>query len=342
MTTRKDITKAIWAKANEVAKDMDCSRMDAQMLHRTVMFSIDEVDYITREIFDWAARVTNEWPIVDDPTLVKRCIDIAWDAVPVIVFFLAVRLAATGEIEARSKKNKTNYYFGLLKLAHDFGLIELQKTARRNLRRIFSAIPRKMGWFHPEGDDGWIEVIDLTIAQLLKEHALDMPSTVQAMAENRFAKLYGRVKSRLVDEVRRLIHKPKEIPLRDVRVSSSPADEGLQRLAVIQLVRDAANRHGKQDARKEILLQVAALLENPELAEGSPEEIRAYVVRHIAQNRGVSDQQARRDLRDFQGFAKAEKTMQAIKDEIVALSRFRIALRQVELERIPEESSEDT
>jgi hypothetical protein len=342
MTTRKDITNAVWEKANEIAKDMDCSRLDAQTLHTMVMLSFEHVDYINREIFEWAARVTNEPPIMDDPKLVKRCTDIAWDAVPVVVFFLTVRLAAIREIEARSTLSKTNYYFGLLELAQDLGIVQLQKWARRNLHRILSAIPRKMGWRHPDGEDSWLEVIDLTIAQLLKEHVLDAPSTVQAMAENRFAKVYWRVRSRLVDEVRRLLRRPKELPLRDVAVSRSPADESLQRLDVIKLVQEAAKRCGEEHARKEILQQLEAMLENPELADGSPREIGAHVVRHIVQNRGVSEQQARRDLRDFQDFARAEKTMQVIQDEIRALSKFRIVLKQVELERIPEESSEDS
>jgi hypothetical protein len=319
---------------------MDLSGMDAQALHDAAMSAFEHLDIIKREIFDWASQVVDQRPISENPDLVNRCIDIAWKAVPITVYFRAVTIAAAREIEVRSKRNKTNYYFGLFKLARHFGIVELQQKAWRQLQRILSAIPYKSSWFHPEGKDGWLDVVNLVVTQLLNEYAsLDASSTLKGMAENRFASVYQRVKARFIDEIRRLIRKPKEIAVGDVGVSSSAADEGLQRLAVINLVGEVASRYGEKDARTEILKKVEALLENPEQIPDDPREIRAEFVRDIAQNRGVSKQQARRDLREFKEMIKADETLQSLRDDIRALGQMRIVLREVQ--RAPEVSEED-
>src|SRR6266446_6476257 len=243
MVTRKDITRAAWDMAHQFASQMDFSGMDAQALHDAAMWAFGHLDIIKHEIFDWASQVVDQPPISENPVLVEHCIDIARQAVPSWVFFRAVTIAAVREIEVRSKRNKTNYYFGLFKLAQHFGIVELQQKAWRPLRRILSNIPYKRGWSkHPEGKDGWLDVVNLAVTQLLNEYAsLGPSSTLKGMVENRFRQVYKRVTARFIDEIRRLERKPREIAIGDVGVSSSAANEGLQRLAVINLVEEWAS-----------------------------------------------------------------------------------------------------
>ena len=171
MATRKDITTAVWDKAHEVARQMDFSGMDAQGLLDAAMRAFAQLDFINAEIFDWASQVVEQPPINDNPDLVKRCIDIAWGAVPFVIFFRGVTIAAANEIEVRSKRNKINYYFGLLKLGQHFDIVELQQKAWARLQRILSAIPYKSGWFHRERKQGWLNVLNLAVPELLNEYA---------------------------------------------------------------------------------------------------------------------------------------------------------------------------
>lgn len=329
MATRKDITMAVWDKAHEVSRKLDFSGMDAQALLDAAMTAFAQLDFIKGEIFDWASQVVDEPSISENPDLVKRCIDITWEAVPIVVFYRAVTIAAAGEIEVRSKKNKTNHYFGLLKLGQHFGIVELQQKAWGKLKRILLAIPYKKGWFHPEGRDAWLDVVNLTVTQLLNQYgSLDASSTLKGMAEKSFRGVYKRVTARLTDEVRRLIGKPKEIGFADVGVRGSAPDQGLHRLAVIRLVGEVASEYGEKEV--EILRKVQDLLEHPDQIPDNPREIRAEFVRDLAQNRDVSKQQARRDLREFEELIEADETLQGVRDEIRELGRTRIVLREVQ------------
>src|ERR1700724_1113137 len=113
MVIRKDITIAMWDEAFEVADQMDFSEMDAQALLDAAMSGFRHLDYVKR-LFDWASTVVDRPPISENPYQVERYIDTAWRAVPIVVFYRAVTIAAAREIELRSKRNKTNHYFGLL------------------------------------------------------------------------------------------------------------------------------------------------------------------------------------------------------------------------------------
>jgi hypothetical protein len=329
MKTTEELGKEIHKKALELADGVDMSGVSAQTLFSTLWKTFEDVDRIQAQIFDPAVEKAKDPAVSGNPQLVKAVLNGAWMGVEVATYILGIRYAVIREVDARSRKNNTNLNFGLLKMGHDLGDMELQKKAMGHLRAILLSIPYKKGWFHPpEGREGWIGVIDQALAEQLKKFMkLDAASTLQQMAENGFANVYEDVEARLIDEIRTLGRRPREVRVPDVGsafgsvpVPGATPENKLQRLTVIKLARDLSGRFPRGSANCQILQQVGELLEDTgRIQDLDPRKIRALVVQGVAEGRGVCERQARKDVVRFEELAETDPIIRRLADEIRAI-----------------------
>lgn len=332
MKNVNEIAQDIQQEADELARLFDYSRTDAHTLVGEHLRTYEQLELLKREIFDWAIRALHDPLIRDNPERLLHCVEIVWRALRIAVYLLAVRRATIREIESRSRKNRINFNFGLLKLGHDLGDLQLQQDALAQLRGTLIAIPYRKGWFHPsEGRDGWIGIINRAVAEQVHKHAdLGLPETLERMCENGFAYIHGAVEDRLTDEVRRLARRPREIQAdNNYAFNDAPVnhDDRLQRDAIIRLARALADSNDCATVQN-VLRIVEELLANPELlGKLSARQIRALAVNELAESRGVSKQQARAYVREFEGLAHTEESVRQLAEEIRWLARRDIPLR---------------
>jgi hypothetical protein len=326
MKTGQDLFNWIHGQATEIAMTVDFSNLEAEVLISRTLSTFQDLYVFKKDVFNVAAWTLEDPSLVADSRIAKACIEIVESAVPVLVSVLTVRHALLLEFDRRSGKNKTSHFFGLLKIGHDYDDRDLQEHAIGHLRGILLAIPRKKGWFHPgEGREGWIGVIDEALAeQLTKVRDLDGVATSTYMADRKFAYVYEQVEHRLTDEVRRLALRPREVAVRDVAkafgsVPSPPEnpDQNLQRFAITRMARTISRRWPEYSASRGILECAGQVLAQPGLIENlNPREIRAMVVKLVAEDRSVSERQASKDVAKFKGLAVSNPEIRRLADEM--------------------------
>ena len=132
------------------------------------------------------------------------------------------------EIVRRVWDNKTNGYFGKLKI----GLLrndgDAQDEAMQNLYRIFGSIPWKKGWFHPERRAGIDSLTNHLVAEeLAKYEHLSLPTTLEYAMNNKFAYLHVAYERDFLDEIDKYRRRPFERYLEPgVIVDESDGSEG--------------------------------------------------------------------------------------------------------------------
>jgi hypothetical protein len=145
------------------------------------------------------------------------------------------------------------------------------------------SIAHRKGWFHPDGPEGWLGVINLTLAKQLRRCAEWTPFTVfKQMKRNRFAYLYRAIQNGLVDEVRRLIHSSREVtvPLDEEPFASLVAvrinpDREIHRQQLLRLVDSALEDVIDNPPFEVILQQMRDWVADPELMPG---DVRAELI----------------------------------------------------------------
>jgi hypothetical protein len=328
MKTVKELRQLIAKKAVTVAEELDFSAVASKTLLASLWKAFEDFDRIKREMCDESALVEKFPFLKGNPEMLRMHVRIAREGeLSSISLVLGIQYAITGEIYRRAQGNKINVNFGLLKLGHDLGDLENRDKALGHLVGILLSIPRKKGWFHVEAQEGWIDVIYVALAeQLGKLVKVDPASTLEWMMDNQFAVIYEAVEDRLTDEVRRLALRPREVSLghphnvtlafESVPAPSVNARENLQRLAVIKLVKQLSGRY-KKKGTPEILEEVVKFLEEPdETRDGTLREIRARFVKNVALKRGISQEQARKNVRNFENLAQKDEAIQHLADEI--------------------------
>src|ERR1700730_13845255 len=172
--------------------------------------------------------------------------------------------------------NRINRNFARLLLACKRGNIILQNGLVRQFHRIGLSIAHKKGWFHPDGPEGWLGVINLTLAKQLSRGAEWTPFTVfKHMKKNKFAYLYRAIQNGLVDELRRLIHSSREvtIPLDEEPFASLVAerinpDREIHRPQLLRLVDSALEDVIDNPPFEAILREVRDWVADPQLMPG--------------------------------------------------------------------------
>ena len=141
----------------------------------------------------------------------------------------------------------------------------------------------------------------------------------------------------MTDEVRKLVQQPNVQYLGGIKnftrifesVPATPVKpaDNLQRKTVIRFVRELG-RGRRGGSLPEILDEVADFLEEPEEArDGTEKEIYTRFVEKVAQVRGVSNEQARKDLRAFRVRVREDRGLQSAVREIRGLGPERQRLK---------------
>ena len=339
MTKAREIRRWIAKEALDIANGRDFSREEPKQLMALLWRSFDCLESLKKMASD-EDGILKEFPFLrDNPefleiTLREQRKALLW----YYAFMSGINYAIVREAYRRMSKNKVNLYFGLLKLAHSRDDRKTLDKALGNLRGILLSIPKKRGWFHYEHNDGWIGVIDKAIAEQLKKCVeLDPGSTFERMLKNGFAVVYKACGDRMTDEVRKLVEQPNVQFLGGVgdvtrvfRYVPAPAvkpAENLQRKATIRLIRELS-RGRRGGGMPEILDGIADFLEEPEEdRDGTEKEIYTRFVENLAGVRGVSKEQARKDLRAFKVRVREDKGLQSAVKELRSLGPDRQHLR---------------
>jgi len=347
MKAAKELRQLIAKKAVAVAGEFDLSVVASKTLLTSLWKAFEDFDRIKREMCDESA-LAEKFPFLrGNPEMLRLHVRITREGeLCNISLVLGIQYAITREIYRRAQGNKINFNFGLLKLGHDLRDLKTQNSAFGHLIGILLSIPRKKDWFHPEEQEGWVDVIHTALAeQLGKLVKVDPASTLEWMIENQFATVYKAVEDRLTDEVRRLALRPREVSLghpqnvtaafESIPAPPVNAGESLQRLAVIKLVKQLSSRYKKKGGR-ESLEEVAKFLEEPdEIRDGSEREIRTRFVKNVALKRGVSQEQARKNVRNFKDLAQKDEAIQNLEVEIGDLGKPKESIRLNLRERPP-------
>jgi len=242
------------------------------------------------------------------------------------IYYAALAEGTAVEIFRRANRNGTNRNFALFKFGIDRGIVLLQNDSYRQLQKIAHGISWKRDWHHPDGQDEWnSKRNEVLVRELAKYNELSPSATLAAMLDNRFSYIHEAFKNGFIDEWRRVYCRPDLLDShrgdmeenRGVLLSPLLEADRRERLATIKLI-ELAGDSCDLSGGKEILHQVALILgRDPDsLSEMSERQIRAQLVKAIARIKGVSHEQARKDLRNL----KAAK-------DIPLLSSLRSTLR---------------
>jgi hypothetical protein len=214
--------------------------------------------------------------------------------------------------------NRINRNFGRLILASKQANVAAQQRLMRQFHRVGLSIVHTKGWFHQEGIDGWLGVIDLAVAKQLGAYAGWSPWVIfKSIKGNRFAYLYQAIKNEIIDEIRRLARRSMELIL-------SPDDETFELLASVRIDADR-EIHRQQLLRlvdlalegvagnlpfESILRRVRDWLGDPDQIPAESPATHAALVQHLSTSLDVSPQQARTYVRRFRAFAQHDEHVQ--------------------------------
>jgi hypothetical protein len=340
MSKTRELRRWIAMKAVDIANGLDFSGQEPKQLMALLWHSFDDLERLKKKASDKDA-ILQEFPFLkDNPEFLEIAL---WEQRKALLwcyaFILGIHYAIVREAHRRMSKNKVNLYFGLLKLGHSQGDRKTMENAHGNLRRILLSIRKNHpSWFHFDDVAGWIGVIDEAIAEQLKKSSeLDQASIFERMLENGFAVVYTACENRMTDEVRKLAQQPKVQYLGGVRdvtrlfefIPAPPdkPEESLQRKAASSLVKELS-RGRRGGGISEILNEIARFMEEPDqIRDGTEKQIHSRFVENVAQTRGVSKEQARRDLRAFKVRVREDKGLQSVVKEIRGLGPERQRLK---------------
>jgi hypothetical protein len=276
------------------------------------------LEELRKEIFHWFFEV---WPkFREDEELGRGALRILGNGVQLAEELMAKQLAAYTEIHKRVHKNETNFQFGQLLIAHQNGDLLGTRRSYDRLRRILLSIPYSRRWYSKD-PKRWMGATDEAVAELCGKHAaLSIREVFTRMMENGFAYVYKAVRDRLIDELRRMKREANEVQSFHVNFLETlpkhqPSPE--RDLQIESLARLVETTSPTLEPRNQAILKVfvRCLSDLGRVGEESEDELYASVVKEIAEARGVSLQQARADLRQFQ------------KDQREEFVRFRKELR---------------
>jgi hypothetical protein len=249
------------------------------------------------------------------------------------VYFASVAQASAHEIFKRLGKNGTNRNFALLKIAHDLSDVGIQLDAYRELRKIGLSIPWKNGWRHPDGTEEWNSLLNLVLSRELEQYKVLGPEAAFAeMLNNRFAYVYRAMECRFLDELRRLYRHPDRLSDHKAVVDDIPervvnpflVEKGLrERAFTIKFIESVSNETILPGVG--VILHEAALKlkdEDDSWLEQPDRRIRADIVKAVAETMKVSEQQARKYIRDM-----------GVNEDDMRLRDIRERLRELEISR---------
>jgi hypothetical protein len=330
MKNAQDLRTIIQKIARELAAEIDLSGFEAKTLFPYLWRTFKDLDNLKSHVIDPGFEKLAEPATRTNPQLLKAVADTLRAGVQIYAVILGIQHALICELDRRSQRNRTNFYFGLLKVGHDLGDKELQKEALRHLGGILMSIPYKRSWVHsPEGAQGWLGVInEALVEQLKKIEKLDLATVLLRMAENGFYYVYQAVQARLIDEVRRLTRMPITVKLGDHQsvFEDMPAPEQtweqqMQRRDVIGVAKALAGLSEPGSWRQEILVLLSESLQNRKLNQFDLDsgKVRALFVTMLADKRGVSARQASKDMNKFKALVLTDPDIRKLADEIRAI-----------------------
>jgi hypothetical protein len=296
----EDIQQAI----KLTAEGLDYETVDGKTLVSHIFWASKELDKMAAQM-KWFSAVAREYPFLfQDSDSLESGFKFICQVMNLSVYLFAVLKVAVPEFIERVQSNGVNRNFGLLKIAHDSGDMDTQQMTMGVLYRVGCTIARKNGWFHPEQNDGWKGIVDMAVAKELdKLRNMDTVSTLEMMADNKFAMFWNVLQADITDETRRLVRQPKTksiegFPEEDAVFLShrSNPEEQETRQSAIRLLR---NRAGGYREKYGVFLEVAAdCLADP--PDGIVSKMRAELVDRATKLRNVSPQQARKDRREME------------------------------------------
>jgi hypothetical protein len=342
--TMEQFVAAIQDEVQHLEETLRLDKRDSRslvVLHRSTYDDLEEV----KGVLDWVPQAQADAIGRKDLESFEHADRILRDALALAKWIFALQVATIKEITRRASRNKVNYYFGILKLAHDLEHVPLQEKALRHLRAMLLSIPRKKGWFHPGQMGGWVGVIDAVVTKQLSKLAnTSADDVMKTMCDNGFAYVYKAARNRFVDEIRRIAANRRIVHVRDVlaAVEANP-NRDLQLLGVVRVIEDIMR--GEGGATNAILEEVRSFIGNPDTFEDqSVDRIRAHFAKSVADTRGVTVQQARADLRRFANEAEMKGTINALKkeiEELVRQAKLRVSIRESELDDGEKEPAAD-
>jgi hypothetical protein len=332
MSKSQELRTWIANAALDIAKELEFSKCESASLLASLWRSFDDLERLRHE------ECNEETVLKSYPGLGAYAdslkIHVAAERQAIIRAYsiiLGIHYGIVREAYRRMSRNKVNLNFGLLKLGHNLGDNNAVKKALGHLRAIFLSIPKKKDpeWFHPEGKEGWIGVIDVAIAEQLNRFVeCDPISTLQRMLENGFRFMYDACQDRMIDEIRKLDRHPKLEKVGSIRdvtkafsIPASPVkpEAEMQRRSLRSFIKELS-RGGKGGGIPEILEVTARFLEETaEIRDATEKEIRTHFVERVSVAKGVSKEQAREDLRRFKVRLKEDEDLQRVMEEIRSL-----------------------
>jgi hypothetical protein len=296
----EDIQQAI----KLTAERLDYAAVDGKTLVSHIIWASTELDKMAVQM-QWFSGVARECPFLfQDSDSLELGFKFLCRVMNLSVDLFAVLKVGVPEFIERVQSNGVNRNFGLLKIAHDSGDMDTQQMTIGVLYRVGCTIARKNGWFHPEQNDGWKGIVDMAVAKELdKLRNVDTVSTLEMMADNKFAVFWNVLHADVIDEIRRLGRQPKTksiegFPDEDAVFLShrSNPEEEETRQSAIRLLRDRAAESQKKYG---VFLELAAdCLADP--PDGVVTKLRAALVDGATKLRNVSPQQARKDRREME------------------------------------------
>ena len=207
------------------AEKLDYKNANSKKLVSDYFSACDGLRTLRQEVWEWFPKVL---PFKDDPGFRERLSQTAWNAFQVTSGFLAVQLATHREINrrldawTRSERLGHNRLFGLWGAAVDRGDQEAEERYLEELFQIGLSITRN--WRpHPEGDDAWKSIMYEALRELWNKKYRGMhPALIlEYMVDGEFRIAYLRMRSRFIDEVRRLKRQADhEVPLEEWNTDS--------------------------------------------------------------------------------------------------------------------------
>ncbi len=216
------------------AEKLDYNKAKPKELVAHYFSACDGLRTLRREVWEWFPKVL---PYKDDPEFFQQAGNLAWKAYQLSNHLLATQLATSKEINrrldgwTRSERLGHNRLFGLWGAAVDRGDEKAEVRYLEELFQIGLSITRN--WRpHPEGDDAWKSIMYEALRELWNKKYRGMhPALIlEYMIDGEFKVVYKRMKSRLIDEVRRLRRQADhEVPLEEWHTDAGlpPVSDGL-------------------------------------------------------------------------------------------------------------------
>jgi hypothetical protein len=306
-----NLNEVLWTvireQASRQSRGMNYAETDGSTLLSSHVDAANRVLALTTG-FDPVSRSSSEPITSEQVQLAEHRVSQSALVLGPIVHFSAVMEATTDEIFKRTARNGVNRNFAMLKIGHQTGNLALEKEAYRQLKKIGMSICWNKGWHHPDGPDEWESILGEVLARELNKVPHSDPLEVfSEMLENRFAYVYRALEFGFYDEWRKLYRRPDRIHALRIAFDERPdaimvppliaGDEQALR-TTIKLVEMAAVEIEHPGASG--VLRAATEIHNnyPHLLEElNQTQLSAQIVKSAARTRGVSERQARSDLK---------------------------------------------